>query len=130
MNNQNKMMIDDMDSIIKSNGFKKEGVNSLILFLEANGYQINLKETTGTDNLSLGYELLIFDLLSGSNSGTGFNMINKPELHNLIFEITPYYSVGGNEIRLFYTLLGFILQSKIKLKFNLDMLQSALSRFI
>ncbi len=118
MNNKDSAMIEEMDSILKFNQSKETVVNSLKDYLESKEMSVDFEMVIGSDNLSIGYKISIV-----FNNGK-FIMTNKPDERS--FTVQKYFKCGGKEVKLYYALLGFILETKNKIKFNLDLLQAAL----
>jgi hypothetical protein len=118
MNNKDRAMIEEMDSILKFNQGKETVVNSLKHYLESEEMSVDFETVTGSDNLSIGYEIAIVF------NNCKFIMTNKPDERS--FTVKMGYNCGGKEVRLYYALLGFILETKNKIKFNLDLLQGYL----
>lgn len=124
---ENELMLQQMDEINSFNLMKSEIYKSLELYLMQNDYDVKLTTDTGSDNLTIGYKLILNDLQS-INGQTMFILENKPE--EIYFIVKPGAIVSGKVVRLYHTLLGYVLQAKRKPTFNLDMLKTALNEAI
>lgn len=120
-----KEIINQLEVITNDNQLKEQSIKALQIYLEANQCVVDIESfTISPDTLANGYKVYII-----LETGGYFVLIQAPKQIKFIISSLAGVGLNRSKLKLAHLLIGYNLQTKNPISFNLDFLQKELNSY-